>query len=244
MHDNDFIQHFYNWGSKKIGRKFEDELEALKYYHIFICNSHDEMMLWSKFFPDRKFYFFPPVNRLKELPNESKIIDVLYIGAYNPHNIAGARWFLDEVCPFLPENISITFCGKFMTGLQPEYLKKIKNKNISTIDFADNIETLYAKAKTVVVPLLGGTGIKIKTLEALSYSVPIVTTLFGVDGLPDKYENGCLVSDKPEEFAAYIKRLLEDNNFYNAVKEKQNAYYMKYLSFERNLNIIKEIFNR
>lgn len=243
MHDTDFIQYYFNWGTNLIGKRFEDELEALKYYHSFICVSHDEMMFWLKFFPDKKFYFFPPINQLKELPNDSKNIDVLYIGAYNPHNITAARWFLDEVCPFLPENISITFCGKFLSGLQPEYLKKIKDRNISTIDFADNIEMLYAKAKTVVVPLLGGTGIKIKTLEALSYSMPVVTTVFGADGLPDKYENGCLVSDKPDEFAAYIRRLLEDNDFYNSAKEKQNAYYMKYLSFERNLSIIKEIFH-
>ena len=242
MHDTDFIQHFFNWGMRGIGKKLEDELEALKYYHSFICNSHDEMMFWLKFFPDKKFYFFPPVNRLKELPNNSKTIDVLYIGAYNPHNITAAHWFLDEVCPFLPKNISIVFCGKFLSGLQSEYLEKIKDRNISTVNFAEKIESLYEKTKIVVVPLLGGTGIKIKTLEAITYSIPVVTTVFGVDGFPDKYENGCLVTDDPGEFAANITRLLEDNNFYDSVIEKQKNYYMKYLSFERNLNIIKEIF--
>jgi glycosyltransferase involved in cell wall biosynthesis len=242
MHDNDFIQHYFNKGIERIGERFEVELETLEYYHDYICLSFDEMMFWSKFFPGKKFYFFPPANQLKELKNTEKTIDVLLIGANNPHNIAGAYWFLDEVCPRLSENISITFCGRFISGFQHKYSEKIIKYNIFTIDFAENVERLYEKTKIVIVPILNGTGIKIKTLEAFSYSIPIVSTLMGVDGLPDKYENGCLVSNDPVEFALNIKKLLENDDFYNRTKEKQKNYYMKYLSFERNLNIIKEIF--
>ena len=242
MHDSYFVQLFYHEGIKEIGKHFEEELDLLNYFHAVLCISHDEMLFWSRFYPDKKFYFLPAANQLKKLPIVSKTIDVLYIAALNSYNVTAANWFIDEICPKLQKNISITFCGKFLTGLQPEYLEKIKNHNITTIDFAEDLELLYAKSRIVVVPILGGTGLKIKTLEALSCSIPIVSTVLGVDGLPDKYESGCLVSDDPGEFAAYLQKLLSDEGYYNLIKEKQRIYYNKYLSVERNLTVMKEVF--
>jgi glycosyltransferase involved in cell wall biosynthesis len=243
MHDSHFIQYSYLNNTPDVtGKVLDEDLKSLNYFNTYIYNSFDEMLFWSRFFPDKKHYFFPPVTQIKELPDLIKTIDVLCLGYVNPYNIEAAYWFLDNVCPLLPKNISITFCGKFTSALEAVYLVKIKEYNITTIDYADNLEELYAKTKIVIVPIKGGTGIKIKTLEALSYSIPVVSTILGVDGFPDKYENGCLVSDEPDEFANNIKNLLEDDVFYSKVKNKQNEYYRKYFSYESNINIIKNIF--
>jgi glycosyltransferase involved in cell wall biosynthesis len=243
MHDSDFVQHIYNRGICKSGNRFEQEFNALSVFNRVICVSFDEMLFWSKFYPNKEFFFFPPVNPLKDLNvTGGGALDVLLLGAYNPHNIKGAEWFLDKVLPHLPQNISITFCGKFLTGLSTEHREKVVQRSINSIDFADDIEALYARTKVVIVPILGGTGIKIKILEALSYSIPVVSTLLGVDGLPDKYENGCLVADQPVEFAEYIKRLLEDEDFYCSVKEKSKNYFNKYISYERNMKVLEKCF--
>jgi glycosyltransferase involved in cell wall biosynthesis len=167
---------------------------------------------------------------------------VLLLGAYNPHNIKGAAWFLDKVLPCLPKNILITFCGKFLTGLSTEYHEKIVQYDINAIDFVNDLEALYGKTKIVIVPILGGTGIKIKTLEALSYTIPVVSTLLGVEGLPDKYENGCLVADNPADFAANITRLLNDDMFYQSTRNKAKSYFNKYISYERNMKVLEKCF--
>jgi glycosyltransferase involved in cell wall biosynthesis len=242
MHDSCFIQYFYTDGTNDIGKSFEDELVLLKYFHKFIFLSFDEMLFWSKLCPEKEIYFIPPSNELTKLPKVQKTIDILYIAAYNPYNIKAACWFLDEVYPHLYPNTSITFCGKFLSYLSSEYLKRISDNKITTIDFADDLEALYANTKIVIVPILSGTGIKIKTLEAMSFSIPVVTTLLGVDGFPDKYENGCLVSDNPLEFAFNIRKLLDDDDFYNAVIEKQNTYYTKHFSFEKNVKSTSKVF--
>jgi glycosyltransferase involved in cell wall biosynthesis len=242
MNDSHFIQYFYDNKTCNIGEIFEDELVLLKYFHKFIFVSFDEMLFWSRLCPEKESYFIPPGNELTKLPEVQKTIDILYIAADNPHNIKAACWFLDEVYPHLSPNTSITFCGKFLAGLSSWYLKKISVYKITTIDFVDDLEDLYAKTKIAITPIFAGTGIKIKTLEAMSFSIPVVSTLLGVDGFPDKYENGCLVSDNPFEFASNIERLLADKDFYNAVINKQNTYYTKHFAFEKNVESVKEAF--
>ena len=49
-------------------------------------------------------------------------------------------------------------------------------------DLADE----YAAARVVINPAVAGTGLKIKTLEALAYLRPLVAWPNGVDGLPDE----------------------------------------------------------
>jgi len=241
MHDSYFIHLFYHKGIENIGNYLEEELKLLNIFDKYLCASHDEMLFWSKFFPEKKFYFLPAVNEFKKI-NNNKIIDVLYIAANNQFNITAAIWFIDNVCKKLDDNIKITFCGKFLTGLSKEYFIKIKELNIETIDFAENLDELYSITKVVVVPILSGTGLKIKTLEAMYCSIPIVSTVLGVDGLPDKFNNGCLVTNDPNEFAFYIKKLLNDENYYKMTVSKQDEYYRKYLSYEKNIETMKEVF--
>ena len=245
MHDSHFIQQLYfnQIKIKNIGKAFMNELNALKYFHRYICISFDEMLFWSKLLPNREFYFCPPVNQINRTPHNNKNIDVLYLGALNPFNIEGVCWFLDEVFPLLNKNISITFCGKFLSGLESSYIEKIRKNNIKTIDFAEDLRDLYTKTKIAIIPILNGTGIKIKTIEALSYSIPVVSTLLGVDGFPDKFESGCLVSNNPVKFASYIENLLGSNEYYEEIINKQTAYFNKYFSYERSKSIIEEVFS-
>ena len=84
--------------------------------------------------------------------------------------------------------------------------------------------------KVVISPMLSGTGLKIKVVEALSHSIPVVCNTRGVDGLINKTENGCLVTDNAEQFAKNITKLIEDNQFYNDISHKANQFYKAYLS--------------
>ena len=63
--------------------------------------------------------------------------------------------------------------------------------------------------------MLTGTGVKVKVVEALAHGLPVVCTTRGVDGLPNKTLNGCLVTDDAAQFAQNIVDLLTDASFYN-----------------------------
>ena len=69
----------------------------------------------------------------------------------------------------------------------------------------------------VVAPIRFGAGVKIKTLEALQYGVPVVTTSIGAEGI--ELPPGCrpiVVEDDPVAFAAAVALLLTDNDAWQA----------------------------
>ena len=93
-----------------------------------------------------------------------------------------------------------------------------------------------------ICPLLGGTGMKIKTIDSMARGIPVVSTSYGVDGFPDKLENGCLVADTPEEFSAHIDRMLSDDAFYANQRKKMIAYFDAHLSRDVVAPVLDDIF--
>ena len=90
--------------------------------------------------------------------------------------------------------------------------------------------------------MLSGTGIKIKVLEALSHSLPIVTNRRGVDGLVNKKSNGCIVESTGKGFAKAILRLLKDESFYLEKKKEAETYFLENHIFEREKEVLDNIF--
>ena len=81
-----------------------------------------------------------------------------------------------------------------------------------------DLEEFYTNARVAICPMLSGTGIKIKVLEALSYGLPVVTNRRGIDGLINKKNNGCIVCQDPKDFADNINQLIKDDVFYQNMK--------------------------
>jgi hypothetical protein len=63
---------------------------------------------------------------------------------------------------------------------------------------------LYRAAALIINPVVAGTGVKIKTLEALCHLRPIVTWPGGVDGLDTRLAARCLVARDWYEFANFV----------------------------------------
>ncbi len=73
---------------------------------------------------------------------------------------------------------------------------------------ADSITEL-ARAEVAVVPLLAGSGTRLKILEAWAAGLPVVSTSLGAEGLPVCDGRDLLIADGADNFAAAVSRLLE-----------------------------------
>ena len=63
----------------------------------------------------------------------------------------------------------------------------------------------------MVAPLLTGSGIRIKILEAMALGRPVVTTPVGIEGIPAQNNREVLLADNPELFKDQILSLLSGN---------------------------------
>ena len=65
-----------------------------------------------------------------------------------------------------------------------------------------------AKAKVAVVPLLVGSGIQLKILEAWAVGTPVVSTTIGAEGLPVRDGQHLLLADSAAALAGAVEGLL------------------------------------
>lgn len=227
--------------SKRIGPMLDSELTRVGYFDKIACISWDEKIFFEKLLTDKRFYFLPHVieESGKGLAKTVRSKKVLFVGAVNVFNIEGVQWFLKEVYPRLDAGADITIAGKVT-----DCIGSVSLPNVHVKGYVESLDDLYAEADVVICPLRNGTGMKIKVVEAMSHGIPVVCTSRGVDGLPDKTRNGCLVSDTAEGFAANINRLLTDNAFYKECQENVRRYFSEVLDWSVNKETISEIFRR
>ena len=241
MIDSMFLQQ-YSWDKKTnknltLGKLMDEELERLKYFDKFLCVSNDEKIFYEKLL-EKKMHFIPHFsdNKGYELkPLHKRRWDVFFIGFDNPFNVEGLNWFLDEVYPYLDKNLKILLVGTSTNKINNSY------SNVDIIQYAPSLDEIFENVKISICPMFRGTGIKIKVVESMENGLPVVCTERGVDGLPDKTECGCLVTEDPKEFAEYINKLVKDKYFYDETSEKIKKYYDKIFDREKYKNKISDI---
>lgn len=72
----------------------------------------------------------------------------------------------------------------------------------------DSARELFRRLSLLLFPLARGSGMKVKTLEAMASGVPVVTTAAGAEGIEPS--DGVVVHERPEELAAAAAELLAD----------------------------------
>ena len=61
-----------------------------------------------------------------------------------------------------------------------------------------------------VCPILSGSGVRVKLLEAFAAGIPVVSTRLGAEGLADRDGEICALADQPADFARHVVELLRD----------------------------------
>ena len=223
---HDFLtSQFQNSKKFSLGKYFEKEINILNKFDEILVISTEEKFVFSQFIkkPIHIISHGLPVKNTIE----NKTIDIIYVASDNEHNVAAAKWFFEKVYPHLDKNIKITAIGKITKHIN-DY------ENVSKIGFINDLDEAYASSKIAICPMLTGTGLKIKVVEALSFGLPIVCNERGVDGILNKTKNGCLVTNDEIEFANNIKKLLENSGFYEEISNEAKSFFNETL----NTNVV------
>ena len=218
-----FTAQFKDHKKFKLGKVFETEIKLLNKFDVLWSISVEEKFIFSQFLPSKDIITIPHGIKDHSANRSDKLnIDIFYIGSNNPHNLNSAKWFFEKVYPLLPQQIQITIVGR-VNQVIDDY------PNVRKIEFAESLDELYQSSKVTICPMLSGTGLKIKVVESLSYGIPVVCNERGVDGLLSKINNGCLVSNNPNEFADFIEKLLNDEEYYNKISREGKEFFTQSL---------------
>jgi glycosyltransferase involved in cell wall biosynthesis len=127
---------------------------------------------------------------------------------YHP-NVLAVRHFRYAIWPMLRERwpgLTWRLIGKNQHGVA-KYVAGDPRIECSG-PVADAIAEL-ARARVVIVPVLAGSGTRVKILEAWAAGRAVVSTRLGAEGLPTRDGGNITLADGAREFADAVSALLE-----------------------------------
>ena len=131
---------------------------------------------------------------------------VLCVASDNHVNVQSLQEFVDHAWPqILREcpDAKLQIVGKAAPKIQTD-----DEASILRSGFVESLDAAYEEATVVVNPVYAGTGLKIKTVEALAHGKALVAFANGVEGLPDACPPPFRLAGDWHGFAIEITRLL------------------------------------
>ena len=109
-------------------------------------------------------------------------LDLLFVGSAHPPNVEGLASFVNNCfLPHLaPHGVNLVVAGQVGLTLWPGGGAPT---GIVCLGAVKDVRGLYAATRLVIAPLLSGTGVSIKTIEAIGLGKPVVATSAGLRGL-------------------------------------------------------------
>lgn len=194
----DFFQQFDLSPSKR-------EFELYDLYDYTLTVSQSEADIITKNTRRTKVAYIPITCSLPNIKNSYAGTPV-FVAANNPFNIQAYLYLTSRVMPLLAQidpKQKVRVVGEIAQNL-------VKADGIDLLGFVSNLTDLYATASCAVCPIIGGTGMSVKVVEAMAHGVPVVVlgnstqeslVRHGIDGF---------VAQNAEEFACYVALLCQD----------------------------------
>ena len=98
----------------------------------------------------------------------------------------------------------------------PDWLKTDKSKKITVVGEVDSAIDFINSNNIMVVPLLTGSGMRIKIIEGMVLGKLVITTSIGAEGINYTHKKNIVIANTPKEFTEAI-------NYYLDNKEEQIA---------------------
>jgi glycosyltransferase involved in cell wall biosynthesis len=161
--------------------------------------------------------------------------NILFIAGLNPLNIDGITNFINDVFPrlfsFDPE-IKLLIGGRICS-----VLNHLETINVRLLGDIECLEEFYSLGDIVINPVSYGTGLKIKTIEALSFGRAVVCHPHSVVGLYNLNMIPLITAENPDEYFEGILSLL-------LCKDKVVEFYNLAIQYVESYNKnVKSMFN-
>lgn len=159
-------------------------------------------------------------------------------------NADGIRWFLAEVWPRV--QTAIPDAELTITGANPpeDFLHLANNpgSNLTVTGYVEDLIPYFEQASVLVVPVLSGSGMRVRILESMSRAMPLVSTTIGVEGIDVEHGTHLLVANEPEEFARCVVRLMVDTGFQKQLGENARRLATSRYDWRVALNPLDRIY--
>lgn len=159
-----------------------------------------------------------------------------HIGSMNwSPNMEGIEWFLDDVWPLIHEahpELQFTVAGHGT----PDKLLQRQDPNVRFVGAVPNANEFMLDHDMMIVPLLSGSGVRVKIVEAMALGRVVITTSVGAEGLAVENGKHLFIADTPEEFLSIIDKCIQTPDLCSIISENARDF----ISMHHNNELITQ----
>ena len=152
--------------------------------------------------------------------------------SYEP-NYEGVDWFLDEVWDKILEKfpeVTFTIAGHNI----PDSLKHITIPNVMVEEDVPDANEFMLSHDIMVVPLLSGSGVRVKIIEAMALGKTVITTTVGAEGIDAINGVQLLIANTPDEFVTALDKCIKTPDLCKIIGENAREF----IQLHHNLEVI------
>lgn len=167
---------------------------------------------------------------------------IFHLGALDwTPNQEGISWFLENVWPKVTDKhpkLKFYIAGR---NAPDWFVQKIKSqKHVVFLGEVDDACDFMNSKAIMAVPLLSGSGMRIKIIEGMALGKTIVSTSIGAEGINAIHDKNILIADNANDFINEIDKCISDQNLFTQIGE--NAARFTKTNFD-NLSISSALAN-
>src|SRR5579863_8802186 len=184
------------------------ERKLLPEFDAILVASEQETDRMRQLAPGARVAVYPNALPERAAPERRERAEIAFSGNLEyPPNIEAIRFFRDQIWPSLRVRPGLKWR---IIGKNPEAIRGMVSgdSRIELSGFVEDAVAELAATQVAIVPLLSGSGTRVKILEAWAAATPVVSTTLGAEGLGTPGEH-LLQADDPDGFSAAVSRLLD-----------------------------------
>ena len=133
-----------------------------------------------------------------------------HIGSMNwMPNVEGIRWFIDDCLEAVTAKVP-DFVFHLAGRNMPDWLKNNDNKHLDVIGEVADAKEFVANHDVAIVPLLSGSGIRIKIIESMALGKTVITTMVGAEGILYDEAVNIIIAENKAQMVEAIRRIDEN----------------------------------
>jgi glycosyltransferase involved in cell wall biosynthesis len=185
------------------------ERRWLPRYDQVLVPSSDDAAVVRRIAPHARAVVYPNAIQGKLESDRCQDEAIVFSGNLEYHpNYSAVRFFRREIWPLLRER-----CPSLVWRLVGKNSHAVSrliagDPRIELVGAVDDALAELARSRVAVVPLLAGSGTRLKILEAWAAGLPVVSTTIGAEGLGARDGEHLLIADCAPDFTAAVERLL------------------------------------
>jgi glycosyltransferase involved in cell wall biosynthesis len=234
-----FLSRYTNWKWRRLERKVQRTFDATIYISTVDATAVQPL-------PDPRVHVIPNGVTFSDAGPDSpkKTADrpvIGYLGDMSyPPNISAVLRLAHRIFPPILE--STGSARLLIIGRNPsEEIRRLHSAEITVTGSVENIWAHINQVNVFVFPMLEGSGLQNKILEAMYAQVPVVTTSMSAAGIGAKTDVQLLTGDADEEIVRQSLKLLCDTRYAQEMARRGKEFVMQEFNWQSILPRYEQI---